>query len=199
MLEHRLETKIVIHQSELSRAQAIIASHGANFQTAFPNRRVNNIYFDTPSKAFLQAHLAGNKSRQKIRVRWYDDDNKYFIESKKREGAIGSKSREEFKLKDLDHLERLDWQAYSLVPSLKNSYLREYYEAKAWGVRLTLDTQLSFAELPMGLVYESKLAILEFKYSPEIQKEANKIIGLFPWRISKSSKYVLGSHPQLIE
>ena len=40
---------------------------------AFPDRIVNNVYFDTPDLAAFEANLWGAPERRKCRLRWYGE------------------------------------------------------------------------------------------------------------------------------
>ena len=58
-----------------------------HFKTAFPKRKVHNIYFDDLNHTSLYENTDGLFNKRKIRVRWYDQGADYRLE-------IKSKSRE---------------------------------------------------------------------------------------------------------
>ena len=54
-----------------SQVLAWVKSHVMGFRTAFPPRRVNNVYFDTLDLLALDENIAGISQRCKVRYRWY--------------------------------------------------------------------------------------------------------------------------------
>lgn len=56
---------------------------------------VTSLYFDTPHLDFYRQHLASSADRFKLRVRWYGDGTPetVYLESKRKAGQLGSKSR----------------------------------------------------------------------------------------------------------
>ena len=69
----RLEIKFAsydVHKPELLKW---IASHPARFKTPYPDRKVNNVYFDTYGYDGFVQNLSGGSSRIKVRYRWYGD------------------------------------------------------------------------------------------------------------------------------
>ena len=69
----RYEIKMVCAPQRLSQARAWIRMHPTGFGVAYPPRRVNSLYLDTPHLSSLNDNLAGLAGRQKLRLRWYGD------------------------------------------------------------------------------------------------------------------------------
>ena len=69
----RYERKFAIRDRNLEDIRGIVALNSAHFSTAYPPRRVNNIYFDTLD---FRNHLDTSEGvgiRAKHRVRWYGE------------------------------------------------------------------------------------------------------------------------------
>ena len=79
-----------------------------------------------------------------------------------------------------------------------NSYNRQYYLSRNLKYRLTLDNDLEYYLLNQRKNSFSKLKndfrnkILELKYLPNSNDTVEKVTNQFPFRITKSSKYITG-------
>ena len=71
--EPRYERKFVFRGSSLQEIQQFIRLHPAHFQVLYPDRYINNIYFDTFNFSRYREQLAGVSKRSKLRLRWYGD------------------------------------------------------------------------------------------------------------------------------
>ena len=67
----RYEIKFVANELELNKILNWINNHSAKFVSSYPNRQVNNIYFDTYNYSCYEENLSGASSRAKVRYRWY--------------------------------------------------------------------------------------------------------------------------------
>ena len=67
----RYERKYKIENISYSLVEQSIRLHPAGFQKLFPDRQVNNIYFDTMGLEFFKQSHEGSSPRVKIRLRWY--------------------------------------------------------------------------------------------------------------------------------
>ena len=92
------------------------------------------------------------------------------------------------------------WEASrDLSPFLLNRYKRRYFLSADSRIRLTLDSEREF--YPVGQrnntfclkFRDPGTPILELKYSPEWSERAMEIANHFPFRMTKSSKYVHGT------
>ena len=85
-----------------------------------------------------------------------------------------------------------------LNPVLINKYSRKYFESRDKKFRITLDFDQHFFQvsktgnLLLEKYNDAVSVILEIKYNKEFDNEANRITSQFPFRITKSSKYVNG-------
>ena len=204
----RFERKYRVENLSMNHIIQIIKSHPASFYKLFPDRTVNNIYFDSPSMVCLNDNLMGINVRKKYRVRWYGDDIKTIIkpklEVKYKENELGGKTIfdvEEFSLSNIKDIQRqvnkTIPQQFTLQPTLLNSYKRSYWGTKDGKFRITIDSDLCFHSLRHSpnffkYVHKDKVVIVELKYEQEDEKDLKRITHFLPFRLSKNSKYVNG-------
>ncbi len=204
----RFERKYRIDNLSLQHVQQVVRSHPASFFKIYPDRVVNNIYFDTPHMTCLQDNLNGVNIRKKYRLRWYAELPHLLIspqlEIKYKENELGAKTI--FKLPDahLDNLDFIKKQVHAalndqvvLQPILLNSYRRSYWGTKDKKFRITIDSALRFHPLMYASKFSKyrifdQVVIVELKYEKEDEKDVNRIIQYLPFRLSKNSKYVQG-------
>ena len=188
--------------------EQVVRLHPSFFKNTFPDRWVNNIYFDTPDLSCLNDNLSGVSHRMKFRVRWYGEDYKKAsnpkLEIKIKENMLGWKDTAEvsdFELDDIGLLrEELEQKQHSfarLEPKLLNRYLRSYYESADRKFRLTIDRDMQYFSFLSsnhfnGFPYKEQGVILELKYDEEHEEASEFVRQHIPLRQSKSSKYVTG-------
>jgi hypothetical protein len=194
----------------------IVKMHPAIFSEVFPKRYVNNIYFDTSNYNNLFDNIDGTVNRMKTRIRWYGDlfgfIEKPVLEIKVKKEFLGKKISiplKPFKLNKhtkiseivdpaLDLNDSLMIELKSLVPTLLNRYARKYYQSSDKKYRITIDNEQSFYSINkvnnsfLDHYVDDVSVILELKYNKEFDQGANYITSNFPFRITKSSKYVSG-------
>jgi hypothetical protein len=214
----RHELKIVVESHLLAQARSWIRLHPAGFRTTFAPRLVNNLYLDTPHLNSFNANLAGNSTRQKLRLRWYGPitllAEQPTLELKCKSDLLGNK-----KLQELDCV--LDWQRpYRHIlqtirhsagakwapwlnaasqPTIINQYQREYFANADGSLRATLDYG--------QIVYDQQLAarpnlqrrlplenfvVIEVKAPPAYSEALQEAMAYFPAPRSRNSKYVNG-------
>ncbi|MCP4214222.1 MAG: VTC domain-containing protein [bacterium] len=90
----------------------------------------------------------------------------------------------------------LEERLLTMQPVLMNFYTRWYYRSADRKFRVTIDTDLGFRRLTetgMRLkATDSRSVILELKYPQESAHMADSITSAFPFRLTRSSKYVSG-------
>ena len=60
-----------------------------NFKQKYQKRRVNSIYLDTPNFNHVLDNINGVNEREKLRIRWYNNDLENFsIEVKKKINSV---------------------------------------------------------------------------------------------------------------
>ena len=209
----RFERKYQIsHLSKFSVEQAV-KLHPAGFRKIFPNRQVNNIYFDTPDYQTCRDNIEGSNQRKKYRLRWYGTDlqqiNNPRFEIKIKHNELGRKETLEFPNHQLSNLPQITQQVNQLMikdtllqflklsPTLLNTYQRSYFGTSDGKFRITVDWNLQFyPPLHQGAFqrqpFIEKQIILELKYQEQDDVLAPAIFKCLPFRQTKSSKYVRG-------
>ena len=165
----RYELKMVCDRHRLAQIRSWVRLHPAGFAVAYPPRRVNSLYLDTPHLSSLNENLEGVSARNKLRLRWYGDDVtsiQPYLEIKRKRNLLGGKER--YLLSGRLDL-GLTWREIlgvikketrflckqrgknpvsTLVstlletvnqPTLLNRYQREYYVTPDGAIRVTLD------------------------------------------------------------
>jgi hypothetical protein len=91
----RYERKYRIEDVDIALIKQVIRMHPAGLRTLYPDRQINNIYFDTPDLTTYKENVVGIATRKKYRVRWYSWDPLNVIqpqfEIKYRDNEIGTK------------------------------------------------------------------------------------------------------------
>ena len=209
----RYERKYQItHLSKYAIEQAV-RLHPAGFRKIFPNRQINNIYFDTLDYQTCLQNIEGVNQRKKYRLRWYGTDLQQIkqprFEVKIKHNELGRKETIPFPNHDLSNLKTITQQVnqlkvenYStpllaLSPTLLNTYQRSYFGTSDGKFRITVDWDLQFyAPLHQNTFQQypsnSQQVVLELKYEENYDTLAPIILNYLPFRQTKSSKYVTG-------
>jgi SPX domain protein involved in polyphosphate accumulation len=205
----RYERKYRIEGVGLDVILQTIKLHPAGLFKIFPDRQINNIYFDTPGLTTYKENVMGLAFRDKYRVRWYGWDplivNKPKLEIKHRRNNVGAKTIFDVEPFSFDNLKQISRQVNKLSgtfahlqPAIQNSYRRAYYGTRDKKFRITIDWNLAYASLMTSRQFrkhqqfEPNVNILEVKYEQDIEHEADRISQFFPFRSTKNSKYVTG-------
>lgn len=194
----RYERKYLIQSTDQKSFFEQIKNWG--FYEQYPQRQVNNIYFDTPDLQFYQQSINGHFDRIKVRLRWYGNDLQASqLEFKIKKGSLGRKEIFPIKSPNIEDLDQIKNQLTTndylqsiyvhLIEISTNNYQRYYFHHYLYPIRLTLDFDLSFN----SILIQDKL-VIEIKYSPEekIEKEVTSICQHIPASLSQFSKYTFG-------
>lgn len=205
----RYERKYKIdHLSKYAVEQAV-KLHPAGFRKIFPNRQVNNIYFDTPDYQTGLQNIEGVNQRKKYRLRWYGtnllDINNPRLETKIKHNELGTKLIVKLDDTRLDNLatitkevnQKQENRLLLLYPTLLNTYQRSYFGTTNGKFRMTVDWDLQFyAPLHKAAFSQQALSqtgvVLELKYEAADDELAREIFKYLPFRQTKNSKYVTG-------
>lgn len=217
----RFERKFLLEEISVHQTLWRIKSHPALFRELYFERQVNNIYLDTYDFKNYHDNVVGSAERLKARIRWYGDlerkpDNAQ-LELKTKQGLLGEKRswevpgfsldagldqaglQELLRTADLPATIRLNLG--QLRPALVNSYRRRYFLSVDGLFRITLDTALEYYSPQKPRAGSGRLSghsidrrhhILELKYDQSTDEWASEISSFFPFRLTKSSKYVSG-------
>jgi SPX domain protein involved in polyphosphate accumulation len=219
MSKYRYEIKFILNENSLVEAKHFIKK--SNFNSPFPNREINSLYFDTPDFKCVKENLSGISNRDKIRLRWYNEANIDRIpelEIKKRIGRLGSK--EKYKLNNLSNNKIIDLSAGELsknifnyiyqntqfdsstlneyyVPVVLVNYQRDYYETDR-GIRMTIDKKINFRNISKyrNIKYYKSIDynqyIMELKFSINQKSYVANLIRKLRLTPKRHSKYLVG-------
>jgi hypothetical protein len=213
----RYEIKFVADAIRYREIEQWIRLHPAGFRSAYPPRRVNNTYFDTPDLYAFAENLSGTSARAKVRLRWYgetDRPDSTVLEVKRRRNHLGWKLhypggpldlgahrwlalRRQLR-KSLSPEGRL-WLDSHPQPVLINRYHRQYFDTPEGNLRATLDWHQTvfdqrFAAHP-NLRSPANLPdtlVVEIKFPREDNDLGARVVDGIPIRVSRNSKYMVG-------
>ena len=174
------------------------------FSKIYQQRKITSIYLDDINFNSLRDNIDGNRNRNKIRIRFYNNEiENFFIEIKQKRGFIGYKKRINFNNVELSTKFDLikfvtKWCANEFQrafhPKSEISYYRSYFSKNEF--RATVDTNISSTKLSSsgkGLITSvNDYEVIEFKYSPEHDEKFRLIFSDLTKkyvRATKSSKY----------
>ena len=214
----RFERKFTVNRLSKQGIELVIKQNSAFFSKIYEQRYINNIYLDTPNLTFFFDNNAGKSNRKKIRIRWYGDMfgmiSYPILEFKIKTGDVGNKFSFPLKpflldnnfsfdlLKQVFHNSNLPQWALNqldiLEPTLLNRYKRKYFRSFDKYFRLTIDSDINYANITSRIntfsyKYNDEFDIVvELKYDIEKNDSAQQITNQFPFRMTKNSKYVNG-------
>jgi hypothetical protein len=211
----RYELKLVCDLHRLAQARSWIVLHPAGFGEAYPPRRVNSLYFDTPRLSSFDQNLAGVSERQKLRLRWYGEDVREIepvLELKQKRDLLGCKRQVRLPCKlDLTSSWRKilgavracvepEWRMVLQMtdqPILLNHYQREYYATPDGALRVTLDYACAAYDQRLSLRPNLRVplpiadrVVIEIKAAPEHAERLQEAVAQFPVLRTRNSKYV---------
>lgn len=216
--DSRLEIKFACYEVHQSLLTGWLEKHWAGFNVPYPDRRINNVYFDTYNyDGFLQ-NLSGASSRTKVRYRWYGyspEPSSGTLEVKCKRNYFGWKLRypcPEFSVDKRDDwlkirrtlasqlsLEGRIWLDSHPAPIMINRYDRQYFVSADNNVRVTIDTNQAVwdqrSQASPNLDREANMPrtlVVEVKFSREERKLAENMLQGLPIRVSRHSKYING-------
>lgn len=215
---YRYERKFLVEDLDPREVESVVHLHPALFREVYPPRRVNNIYLDSFDHRNYTENVEGLRDRLKVRIRWYGDlfgeVDRPVLEFKLKRGLLGRKRS--YPLVGFTLLPGIDARVLAstlagsdlpaaareesrgLEPWLLNRYRRRYLRSADGRVRLTVDTEREFYTIGSRnntfcfRSRDTRTSIVELKHSPEWAERAIEIAGHFPFRMTKSSKYVQG-------
>lgn len=216
--DYRFERKFFITDLSYQQVDHIIRHNPSFLREIYYKRFINNIYFDSNDLTYYFDNVDGASDRVKVRIRWYGElfgeIEKPVLEFKIKKGLVGTKKQfglppfvfdESITGQKIQHwLKQADVPKWvklmfpHLVPTLVNRYGRKYYQTPDKKYRVTIDDHVTFFKVgPAFNTFsqketESETIIVELKYEQQYDAQAFDIPQLFPYRLTKSSKYVNG-------
>lgn len=216
--EYRYERKFFINQLSSQEVLALVKRHPAFFSEIYPPRYINNIYFDHPLLLNFADNINGAPLRKKARIRWYHDlfgkVTQPMLEFKLKEGLMGTKISYPFPdfrfqkkfsehyLREIINTSELPPEVIlylkTVEPVLTNRYQRWYLATPDRAYRVTVDVDLSYYHINkfnnqfLFHQVDRQAIIVELKYQQEHDPRVDRISAGFPFRMTRSSKYVQG-------
>ena len=214
----RYEIKFIAEPFECDRILNWLHQHHSCLRTEYPDRQVNNIYFDSFSHQSFCENIIGSSSKSKVRLRWYGAsknpvNSSLEIKCKRNQlnwkliykiqgemGAEGWSWRRIYsEIRGQLPLDAKKWLEMSPQPVLINRYVRKYFLSRDKKVRVTLDRDLvvydqSRKPFPNYSLKSNlpKVLVLEVKFPKELRDYVVHAFGDIPLRGSRFSKYVSG-------
>ena len=214
----RVEIKYLAPEVEYNRLLHWVQHHPHGFVIHYPDRIINNVYFDSQNYGSFWETLSGFSSRAKIRYRWYGES--FFP----KEGTLEFKNRknqytwkDSYKLSTNILTESADWKTFfnkltgslphearcrlqeNPVPILINRYKRSYFINRDHTIRITLDKEIKvfdqrYSPSPnftrTGIFPHN--VVLELKFAEKNRERVSQIFWDIPVNMSRNSKYVSG-------
>ena len=216
--EYRNEKKFLLYK--VSRKALFIQYKLSNLllSQSYPDRWVNNIYFDNINMDLFNQSIEGQSKRAKVRLRWYGDFHNLenpLLELKSKSGHKNIKKSILIKGK-LTYDKNLSKFFNSLInskglhknykyllkelrPVLANRYFRSYHLSANNKYRVTTDAYLNFANLmtsSLNSLYWKKqkdVSIVELKFNKSDDYIVNFMTEMCSrYRMSQISKYTYG-------
>jgi len=218
-LDTRYEIKFVGYASLYHSLANWLDLHPAGFSVPFPDRQVNNVYFDTFDYDAYSENLFGASDRTKVRYRWYGPSlmpDSGALEVKRKRNFFGWKLHydvPELRYAETDgwheirramaeqvSSEAKHWLDFNPQPVLINRYHRNYLISGDGRVRVTIDTRQEvwdqrFKAWP-SFDRRANIAdtlVVEFKFGREDRSLASQLLQGIPLRVSRHSKYIVGA------
>ena len=214
----RHERKFDITHLDKVEVESILRLHPAIFREIYHTRFVNNIYFDSHEKQHYFENINGVSRRLKVRIRWYNDlfgyIDKPVLELKVKHNLhVGKLSYplhpftldSTLNIKSIREIlnksalpEAIKHHIVDLEFSLLNHYERKYFLSADRKYRVTLDSGMkaywlsSFSNTFLQENIDYSGITVELKYTEQGDEGADKITRYFPFRMTRSSKYVKG-------
>lgn len=211
----RFETKFCCTLHHIDAVYSWLYRSGHFIKKQYPDRYVNNIYFDWFNLSDASDNLIGLGRREKLRLRWYGAEDARVpmrLERKIKRDLLGTKhvlevaemqlggmSREQ--LADVLASVQCDSPRADLRlrnPVIRNRYLREYFIDVAERVRITIDREQAFFSIDVrhdvlrGNRIDYPVYVIEVKYDKEDVPRLKELMDGFPLRPVRHSKYLAG-------
>jgi hypothetical protein len=211
----RFENKFCCTLRDIDSVYSWICRSPHFIRKQFPDRNVNNIYFDWFNLSDASDNLIGLGRREKLRLRWYgpaESRASMRLERKIKRDLLGAKQILEVGELQLRGMSRTAL-AQALVnaherptaadlrlrnPTVRNRYLREYFIDAEERIRITVDSRQAFfgvesaGDVLRGNRIDYPVYVIELKYDERDQFRVRDFMHGFPLRPVRHSKYLAG-------
>ena len=214
----RYEIKFIADSFQYHKILTWLNQHNSCLKVEYPDRQVNNIYFDSHNHSSYCENIYGSPIKSKVRLRWYgtsEEPKNGSLEIKCKRNQLNWKLI--YKVQEDLHKNGADWKSIQSeirrqlppggwkwmdmnpLPVLINRYKRRYFISKDKKVRVTLDSNLKIYDQSRKPFpnYSSKsnlpeVIVMEVKFSRNLRDHVVHTFGNVPLRHSRFSKYVSG-------
>lgn len=191
-MSFRKEKKYRLTYSDMAKVESQLLTKG--MKKIYPSRTIKSLYFDNSNLDMYHDSEEGVLPRKKIRIRWYNESNKFIKETK----ISSIEGRFKFTLvegnietlKSLLRVRIFDVIYGSLSPVLIVEYVRYYYEIEK--LRITLDRHITYRKprIHSGQKISDSECVMEVKVP--IECDDDYIERLIPHPVARFSKYSRG-------
>jgi hypothetical protein len=200
LMSFRTEKKYRVTLTEYHQLKSLLSKRG--MARLYHARRVNSIYFDTEDCKMFHQSEEGLLPRKKIRIRWYDNENLFTLETKisSTEGRF-KKAKRLTSVENIDDAllyQPIDGQYGIMSRCLHISYQRAYFVIN--GMRITFDEAIEYRSLRQNklLVFKDPERVIEIKVPFGISEDFIATVVPYPTaRFSKYSRGLLMAHGKL--
>mgnify|MGYP002829733560 CR=1 FL=1 len=182
-MSFRTEKKFILKKDNIENFYTWLNENSC--KKIYENRLVSSIYFENKYNQIYSDSDEGVLPRKKIRLRNYNNLDKYLLE--KKISSIEGRYKTSVEKKNTKILKKIgifDNQYGVCKPLLKVSYVREYYKFKDY--RITFDRNISYKKLNSKKIFKDNLYVIEFKKK---NIYTDNLIFNFPYSESRFSKY----------
>lgn len=160
--DFRHELKFINYNLSLSDISNRIRFNQFIYYNQYPDRWVNNIYFDNNNLDSMTQSIEGSYMRYKTRLRWYGDFHRIIdprMEIKIKKGYLNTKLiyKCSYTCRNIEGPFMMDKINYhnpamsnifkGMRPIICNRYFRRYLISKNKKIRITIDTKLKFSSI----------------------------------------------------
>lgn len=182
----RIEEKIVATRAQAQETLGNLLENGADY--LFPNRRVSSCYFDTRDFRVFRDSEEGVLPRRKIRIRNYNDVERYTLEVKT--SSLEGRYKTSQKLtpevaKKHFKFSLVDSQLGVIGPVVVISYDRSYLQIEKF--RVTIDTNIRYGKFGHSKAFVESQCVIEIKAS--LDQSIAAIDHFLPMQRRRFSKY----------
>ena len=190
-MTYRKEFKFRLTVGEQEKLKIDLICQGMS--SLFPARQIHSDYFDTVDLRMFSESEEGVLPRKKVRARWYVDRSQASLEKKYSSEEGRFKTSKPIEVDALDSFSRgglFDPEYGVLVPTLRVSYMREYYQYQ--GMRITFDSNITYwnSRNISGGVLSDYERVVEVKTSATTSDDY--VGNFFHRQTSRFSKYCRG-------
>ena len=203
-LMNRIDTKYTTSFSMLPEVLKRLQS-GYDVQEINGSRmnKYQTMYFDTVDRAMYLDHHNGRCTREKIRIRTYNDSKQLFLEVKNKNNR-GHTKKKRIELPEMKAYSQHEAEAFlykyakyppdTLIPQSENSFHRITLVNRMKTERLTIDMNLAFRNPEDGMEKQlDDLVIIELKQSGNRSSFAKSVFSDLRIHPMGISKYCLGT------